>query len=216
MEGRAKKKLLRVTFQNGKVFCYNRVTETMIETLKEIGVDRFPQIDLELCHHPLISKEIYPRYRDWMKPICDGWYINTQSDSESKFLQLQSISDKLGLKLKIEISDKFEAQSNPNREKKKRPTEKMIVKLPNGDIFANNSATDTFLEVIWHLGVDEIMRKRITWRENPIITVSKVSNSQVQVDSSRWATVPNSTKDKAKILRIIGAMLHIQIEVTLV
>lgn len=34
---RAKKKLLKVTFPNGKVICYNNATSTMIAVLNEIG-----------------------------------------------------------------------------------------------------------------------------------------------------------------------------------
>lgn len=43
---RAKKKLLRVTFPNGKVICYNNATSTMIAVLNEIGEDLFSSIKL--------------------------------------------------------------------------------------------------------------------------------------------------------------------------
>ena len=39
---RAKKKLLRVTFPNGKVICCSKSVDTMIEALVEIGAERFP------------------------------------------------------------------------------------------------------------------------------------------------------------------------------
>ena len=81
--GRAKKKLLRVTFPSGKVICYKSTTDTMVAVLQELGEDVISKIELELCHLPIVSKEIYPKYRKWMKPICDGWYINTQSNSDS-------------------------------------------------------------------------------------------------------------------------------------
>ena len=35
--GRAKKKLLRVTFPNGKVLCYKNTTETMIATMQDVA-----------------------------------------------------------------------------------------------------------------------------------------------------------------------------------
>ena len=66
---RAKKKLLRVTFPNGKVICYNNATSTMIAVLNEIGEDLFSSIKLEMCHLPLLSKEIYPKYQKDMKPV---------------------------------------------------------------------------------------------------------------------------------------------------
>ena len=73
---RSKKKLIRVTFPDGEVICYNNATSTMIAALKKIGSDKFPAINLELCHLPLLSKEIYPKYKEWMKPVGDGWYLN--------------------------------------------------------------------------------------------------------------------------------------------
>ena len=34
---RARRKLLRVTFPNGKVLCYKSTTDTMIATMQELG-----------------------------------------------------------------------------------------------------------------------------------------------------------------------------------
>lgn len=114
---RAKKKLLRVTFPNGKVICYNNATSTMIAVLNEIGEDLFSSVKLEMCHLPLLSKEIYPKYQKDMKPICDGWYLNAQSNSDTKFLQLMSINDQLALGLKIELGSDFETVEDPGKEK---------------------------------------------------------------------------------------------------
>ena len=100
---RTRHKRLRVTFPDGKVFCCMRSIATMIATLKEIGSDSFPQIDMTMCHLPLLSKTVYPKYEEWMKPVCDGWYVNTQSDTETKYMQLRSISDQLALGLVVEV-----------------------------------------------------------------------------------------------------------------
>ena len=88
---REKNKILKVTFTDGIVICYKKTSATFIETLRRIGVEKLQQVDLRLCHLPLISKEIYPKYEQWMKPLDDGWYVNTQSTSEQKYLQLNSI-----------------------------------------------------------------------------------------------------------------------------
>lgn len=213
---RAKKKLIRVIFPNGKVICYNNTTATMIDVLVEIGSDKFPAINLELCHLPLLSKDIYPQYKEWMKPVCDGWYLNTQSNSDSKYMQLRSINEQLALGLSIELGADFKAENTPNKEKKSRTKDKLLVKFPDGEFVGNNSALDTFLEVIWKLGINEIMWKNLTWGGNSLITTSKVINSQVQVGENRWVIVPGTTKDKMKLLRVIGAMLHISLEITII
>ena len=107
---RARRKLLRVTFPNGKVLCYKSTTDTMIATMQELGDDVIANIKLQSCHLPLLSKEIYPKYKEWMKPVCNGWYLNTQSNSDTKFLQLNAINEQLSLGLKIELGEDFIAQ----------------------------------------------------------------------------------------------------------
>ena len=211
---RARRKLLRVTFPNGKVLCYKSTTDTMIATMQELGDDVIANIKLQSCHLPLLSKEIYPKYKEWMKPVCNGWYLNTQSNSDTKFLQLNAINEQLSLGLKIELGEDFVAQDNPNKEKRNRTKGEILVKLPDGQCFANNSITNTFLEVIRGIGIDKIKQKELTWCGKPLITTSKMFNGQVQIDNERWIIVPNTTKDKVKLLRVIGAMLRINMEIT--
>ena len=212
--GRAKKKLLRVTFPSGKVICYKSTTDTRVAVLQELGEDVISKIELELCHLPIVSQEIYLKYRKWMKPICDGWYINTHSNSDSKFLELKYINDQLSLNLKLELGADLDAEDKPDKEKRTKSKDKLLVKFPDGQYFANNSTLDTFLEVVWEIGIDNIKRKDLSWGGNPLITTSKMFNNQVQVDSQRWIIVPNSTRDKIKLLRVIGAMLHINMEIS--
>ena len=211
---RARRKLLRVTFPNRKVLCYKSTTDTMIATMQELGDDVIANIKLQSCHLPLLSKEIYPKYKEWMKPVCNGWYLNTQSNSDTKFLQLNAINEQLSLGLKIELREDFVAQDNPNKEKRTRTKGEILVKLPDGQCFANNSITNTFLELIREIGIDKIKQKELTWCGKPLITASKMFNGQVQIDNERWIIVPNTTKDKVKLLRVIGAMLRINMEIT--
>jgi hypothetical protein len=209
---RAKKKLLRVTFPNGKVICYNNATSTMIAVLNEIGEDRFSSIKLDLCHLPLLSKEIYPKYQKDMKPICEGWYLNAQSNSDTKFLQLKAINEQLELGLKIELGADFKTLEEPEKERKTRGRDKLLVKMPDGEFIANDSALETFLEVIWNLGIEDIRKKDLSWSGNPLITSKKMVYNQVQIDNDRWIIVPNTTKEKVKLLRVIGAMLHVKMD----
>lgn len=216
LRSKAKRKYLRVTFPNGEVICYNNATSTMIATLKRIGEENFPQINLEMCHLPLVSREVYPMYKAYMKPICEGWYLNTQSNSDTKFMQLKVINDQLNCGLKIEIGSDFETRKDPDREKKSKSMDKLLIKMPNGEYIANDSALETFLETVWQLGVDDIMKKDLSWGGNPLITRTKLANNQVQVGSDRWIIVPGGLKDKVKLLRVIGAMLRIKLEISVI
>lgn len=213
---RARGKLIRVTFPSGKVICYKNVTDTFIGVLCEIGSDRFPEIKLELCHLPILSQEIYPRYKDWMKPVCDGWYLNAQSNTDQKYMQLRSMSDSLGLNLTVEIGANFEPQENPNKVRGTKSKDKLLVKLPDGEYLANQNTTETFSQAIWEIGIDDIMRRNLEYGGTPLISLYQMSNRQIQIGENRWLTVPNTTKDKAKMLKVIALHLHLKLEVTII
>lgn len=210
---RAKRKKLRVTFPNGEVICYNSVAATMVETLNRIGADKFPLIKLEVNYLPLISKEIYPKYEKYMKPLRDGWYLNTQPNTDSKFILLKAINEQLSLGLNIELGEGFEVQEEPNKVKKTKSKGKLLVTMQDGVQIFKSSIPQTFLEVIKHLGVEDIKNKHLQWGGNPLITNTQIVNNQMQIDSNRWIIVPNTTKEKVKLLRVIGAMLHVNMEI---
>lgn len=212
---RAKRKKLRVTFPDGRIICHGNVTDTFIATLCEIGSDRFPEINLELCHQPLLSQEIYPRYKEWMKPVCDGWYINAQSDTDQKYLQLRAINELLALGLIVEIGYDFETTKKADKARGTKTKDKLLVRFPDGEYIANHNPLDTFLECLWKFGIEDIKRKGIEWGGTQLVTAYKASNRQVQIDAYRWATVPNTTKDKAKMIRTLALHFKLNLEITI-
>ena len=88
---RALRKLLHITFPDGKELCYKSATMTFVEALQTIDKDRLQKVKLEYYHLPLISQEIYPRFKDSMKPLGEGWYVNNVSSTKiiiKKFIEL--------------------------------------------------------------------------------------------------------------------------------
>ena len=213
---RATKKLLRVTMPDGTVICHKSATMTMIDALVAIGSENFPKITTENCHLPLLSKEIYLKYKDWMKPVCDGWYINAQSDTGQKFMQLTSIKSQLGIAMEVEMGTGFITSDAKVVQKSKKKDDKLLVKFPNGEYAAGENPIDTLIDAIWQIGPDNIRRKELTFKDKPIITLSKQYNGQVQVGQNLWLTVPNQTKDKYKMLRIIDVMMKLGLEISII
>lgn len=213
---RATKKLLRVTMPDGTVICHKSATMTMIDALVAIGSENFPEITTENCHLPLLSKEIYPKYKDWMKPVCDGWYINAQSDTGQKYMQLTSIKSQLGIAMEVEMGTGFITSDAKVVQKSKKKDDKLLVKFPNGEYAAGENPIDTLIDAIWQIGPDNIRRKELTFKDKPIITLSKQYNGQVQVGQNLWLTVPNQTKDKYKMLRIIDVMMKLGLEISII
>ena len=213
---RAKSKLLRVTMPNGEVICYNRSSQTFIETLKRIGAKFFPQIDLKVAGKPFFSKEIYPQFKNTMAEVCDGWYVVMTGGTSGKYIQLRSIAQQLGINMKVEIGEDFITQKAPSDQKGKKRDNKLLVKLSNGEYLAGDNPIDTFIETIWHIGPDKIKRKELVFSNRPIITLSKMYNGQVQVGQNLWLTVPGQTKDKYKMLRIIDVMMKLGLEISII
>lgn len=213
---RATRKQLRVTMPDGQVICHKSVTMTFIDTLAAIGSENFPKITTENCHLPLLSKEIYPRYKDWMKPVCDGWYVNAQSDTGQKYMQLISIKKQLGIAMEVEMGDGFITSDAKVVQKSKKRDDKLLVRFPNGYYAAGENPIDTLIDAIWQIGPENIRRKELTFKDKPIITLSKQYNGQVQVGQTLWLTVPNQTKDKYKMLRIIDVMMKLGLEVSII
>ena len=213
---RATKKLLRVTMPDGTVICHKSATMTMIDALVAIGSENFHKITTENCHLPLLSKEIYPRYKDYMKPVCDGWYINAQSDTGQKYMQLTSIKSQLGIAMEVEMGTGFITSDAKVVQKSKKKDDKLLVRFPNGEYAAGENPIDTLIDAIWQIGPDNIRRKELTFKDKPIITLSKQYNGQVQVGQNLWLTVPNQTKDKYKMLRIIDVMMKLRLEISII
>lgn len=213
---RATNKLLRVTMPDGTVICHKSATMTLIDALIAIGSENFPNISTENCHLPLLSKEIYPRFKDYMKPVCDGWYVNTQSDTGQKYMQLISIKSQLGIAMEIEVGSDFITSDAKVVQKSKKATDDLLVKFPNGYYAAGENPIDTLIDAVWQIGPENIRRKELMFKGKSIITMSKQYNGQVQVGQNFWLTVPNSTKEKYQMLRIIDVMMKLGLEITLI
>lgn len=156
---------LRVCFPDGEVLCYSKAKETFVETLKRINKKELEQVTLEMCHIPLISPKIYPQYRTYMCSINDGWYVNTQSDTSTKYRQLSIINDQLHLGLTIDISTDFRGERIKRGEKKMSILQ---ITFPDGTIIGESNMLDTYLHVFgsWELTKS---RKRISNMEENLL-----------------------------------------------
>ena len=207
------RRLLRVTFPDGKVLCYKSATMTFVEALQMISTDKLSEVKLESYHLPLISQEIYPRFKEWMKPIKDGWYVNVQSDSNQKYMQLVSITQQLGLDWKIEVGADFTPSDDKVPQRKKREAQRLMVKFPDGTTICEANPVDTFRRAIEKIGIETLMRKGVQYSGKPLITLTKQYNGQIEVGEKQWMMIPPQTKDKLKTLKIISATLRLNLEV---
>lgn len=180
-------------------------------TLRKIGSRKLSCVDLEVCRLPMFSRTIYDLYKDFMEPIGKGWYVNTQGDTYNKYAQLKAIDKQLNLGLEIDMSEDFKGERVARGSKGMTVLE---VAFPDHTVIGEENTNETFMQCVWHLGIDNVRKLNLKHGGKDLITSAKLYRGQVQVDVNRWLIVPGALKDKVKLLRVMGLMLHIKLDIT--
>lgn len=210
---RAQKKLIRVTFADNTVICCSSATQTLIKTLKKIGADKFKDIDLEIGHLPLISRVRHEKFKDYMKLIEEDWYVNTQSDSDQKYMQLISIRNSLNMDYTVEIGSDIDPIA-PTKTSPRKAKEDLLVKFPDGEFISGQSPKDAYIQSLRKIGLETIRQKCIEVFGKECVTRFNKYQHQVEVEKGIWVTIPNQTKDKKKALEIIASKFKMVLEIT--
>ena len=177
---------IRVTFPDGKVICHSTVLHTFIETLKAIGSENFDKISLEVGGLPLISKTKYQKYGNGMRLINDGWFVNIQSDTEQKYMQLKSIQQQLNLDLKIELGRNFETtRFNSGRTRKTTN----LVTIINNELIVEDPIT-VYITVLKYIGLEKLKESPIRISNQKIVTPINLYDGQLEIDFNQWVTLP--------------------------
>ena len=95
---------LRVTFPDGTVFCDPKTAaNTFTAAIRKIGATKVVPLGLHIGKEPLVSTKRAERWPNLSHPIGEGYYAYTYSSTERKKQFLDTISNSLGLGLKVEI-----------------------------------------------------------------------------------------------------------------
>lgn len=92
---------IKVIFPDGKTIQPNKVLEALIEVVKYAGPERVHNLGISICADNLVLKTPSPRYVKTCKPVGNGWFVNTCSDTLTKYKQIKQISSDLELNLKV-------------------------------------------------------------------------------------------------------------------
>lgn len=95
---------IRVVLANGREICEKQVVNTLIEVIKYAGVDEVCALNITMGKNGgalLIDTEINHKYANAFKDLGNGLYVNTCSDTATKFSQIQKIN--IALKLNMQI-----------------------------------------------------------------------------------------------------------------
>lgn len=212
---RSQKKILRVTFPDGTVYCYANATITFTEAIRKIGADKVAGLNMEWRHHFLCTKEPIPGYEQYMKPLDNGWLINTQSDSSEKYLILKSVVTKLGLDCKIELGEDFETSKAKGFVKSRRRVGGLLIQFVDGEFVGGKNPKDSYIQAITKIGVDTVCYKGFEDHGQELVTRYNKYKGQVQ-SGDKWITIPGQTKDKISALRRISQKLDLGLKITVI
>jgi len=99
------KKILRVEFPNGTIIQEKHASETLVKVIKLVGPDKVRNLNILNNCDNLITDTINPLYNRSYKPLENGLFICTCSNTNKKAQQIDEISQTLNLHIKISQID---------------------------------------------------------------------------------------------------------------
>jgi len=100
MQGYYNKRLI-VTFPDGTQLEGHKITDTFVQTIVEIGLEKVESLGITYLGTPLVSKVKHDKYQQ--KKLNDKCYILTNFSKEKK----REILETIGKKLKIPLTARF-------------------------------------------------------------------------------------------------------------
>ena len=155
---RSKTHILRVEFPDGTVLQDKNVSETYAKAIKLIDPDLVALVNLSHAGVGVVSKTLDSRYAQYQKPIGDGWYVMTNSSTNTKCTDLQTISDELELDLKVYLVplDGSEITLLPRVEVPEGTRAKIRVTFPDGRVIFPSKVLEALVEVVKYAGAERV------------------------------------------------------------
>lgn len=99
-----KKYILNVIFPDGSSVCQQKVSETLAEVVRRVGVDKVRSLNLQVVGHDFISADLHQRdkYRSAQLKVAEDLYVMTYCSTDVKLRIIKEISSRLQLGLKVE------------------------------------------------------------------------------------------------------------------
>ena len=170
-EGKRKNFILRVCLPDGRIIQEQKVSETLLKVVLFAGVSSVQKLNINVCGDNMIvsESEINPRYRNATKYVADDLYVNTCSDTNTKYNIINKISESLSLGLSVNFITvdnadvvSFTATSSSRS--------KIRVEYPNGDVIQHSKVLDTLIDVIKNAGVANVHELGIRVNHDNLVT----------------------------------------------
>lgn len=94
---------LKIIFADGTVIQERNAAETFVAFVRKVRVERVRSLGLKQCKIPLVSNTIDKKYGDKQKPLGNGWYLMTNTSTQSKLKDIEAIAKAFDIKVKVDV-----------------------------------------------------------------------------------------------------------------
>lgn len=181
-EGKRKTHILRVTFPDGSVVQEKKVSDTLFKVVEYAGADYVRSLNINTCGENMIVSEsgINPLYAKATKQIKDDLYVNTCSDTQTKYKVINKISKELDLDLQVDFVY-VDNQKVVSLYPKTSTRAKIKVTFPDGKTIQYAKVLETLIEVIQYAGVEKVRDLDIRINNDNLITDNVTPTYQISL-----------------------------------
>lgn len=79
------------------------IPEIFLKFVMEVGAERIRTLGMKQNKVPLISNTLDKKYKSSQKPVGNGWYLMTCSNTLTKKRDIERIANMFNIKIKVEI-----------------------------------------------------------------------------------------------------------------
>lgn len=94
---------LKITFEDGTIIYESNAIDTLCKFIEYVGIERVRSLGLTQCYVPLISNTIDLKYKNWQRPIGNGWYVMAKNNTQRKKKNIELIAEAFDIKIKVDI-----------------------------------------------------------------------------------------------------------------
>ena len=94
---------LSITLADGRVIQESQAAETFRQFVMIVVPERVRSLGMTQCKVPLISNTLDSKYKRAQKPVGNGWYLMTNSNTQTKKRDIERIARELHIKIKVDI-----------------------------------------------------------------------------------------------------------------
>lgn len=100
------RKKIRITYPDGHQTCHNKVLDTLLEVIEYAGVENVSKLGIRMGRMgglPLFYTAIDKKNGKLLKQVGENCYIDSCSNTPTKFFQINQMNEMLKLGLKVEL-----------------------------------------------------------------------------------------------------------------